>query len=812
MRPFFNWRLTTSLGAAGMIVAAVGVPLSSAQAQDESGASAATKSASGTDADRSFADIGDIIVTATRSSQLLSRVPASITAFDQAKLDEQGVRNVNDVARLVPGVSFTKLGYANTTQITIRGIGSSVGASTTGVYIDDTPIQVRSLGFVSSTSYPEVFDLERVEILRGPQGTLFGAGSEGGTVRFITPQPGFSKFSAYGRGELSFTESGSPSWEAGAAVGGPMVEDQLAFRASVWRRHDGGFIDHVSNIDGSLIEKDADSRDAFAARFALGMKLGEGLTITPSIYYQRSNLHGTSQYMERISDPDRGIFRSAEPLNESSRDSFVLPSLNIEAVLGDFTLTSVTSKFIRRGRPFQDFSLTLNAFILGRETYRDLLYPALLPGYTMGSAFNVKQDSFTQEVRLQFARPESRLSGVVGIFLERAKQFARQTLVDPQLPQLVATYFGGATVEQVFGVPMVDANTSYISDDSTNDRQDAIFGEINYRITDALKLTVGARYAKTSVDYMTFQTGPWAGNSGLTTVGGQKEKPFTPKFGLSYEFDSRNMVYAIASKGFRVGGVNKPIPVTTDACRADLAAFGLTQAIGPYNSDSVWSYEVGAKNGNLFNGRLQLYTSAYYIKWSNIQQSVTLAGCGFPFVNNLGSAVSKGAEIQFQAQLTDGFRLGGSVAYNSGYYTSQVLGAPAGPNNVRGVIVNKGNALPSTPWMVTLDADYQHEFAVDRQAYARLTYTFRSRNNRNSPIQDPTTIAYDPDELRPVSTHLVNARAGVRLNQFDISLFVNNVFDSHPVLTRDNLQSGLLLFFNTTFTPRTVGVTGTFKY
>ena len=791
----------TALSLSGVIAAIISLP---AYAQEPATA--------GSSVDTSQAQPTDIVVTATRSSERISRVPLSVTAFDQAKLDQQGVRNVDDVARLTPGVVFTRTGFAGNNQIAIRGISSTVGASTTGVYIDDTPIQVRSLGFASATAYPEVFDLERVEILRGPQGTLFGAGSEGGTVRFISPQPGYKEYSGYARAELSFTEKGSPNWELGAAVGGPIVEDKIGFRASVWHRRDGGYIDQVSQFDGSVLKKDANSRDALVARFALGMKPADWLTITPSVYYQRSTAHASPEYMDRVSDPNRGIFRNAEPILSRFPDKFVLPSLNIEAEFGPFTLTSVTSKFIRKGSPLQDYTLTFPGLLLGFDIYRDGLFNPLVPDYKLASQFRAKQNNFTQEVRLQFSQPDSRITGIVGFFLQRAKQTTRQTFIDPMLPTLISSYFGGATVEQIFGVPMIDASTSYLANDVSRDHQEAVFGELTYRLTDRLKVTAGARYARTSLDYSTFQAGPWAQTASLATSGRQKEKPFTPKFGLTYELDGSNMIYATASKGFRVGGVNKPIPLISDACRGDLQAFGLSPEIGPYNSDSVWSYEVGTKSSNLLQGRLQLYTSAYYIKWSKIQQSIPLSNCGFDFVGNLGSAVSKGVDVQFQAKLTKDLQLGGSVAYNTAYYTDTVYGAPTGSGGARGIIVKDGDALPTSPWMVTLNADYDHEFAADKHGYARLTYTYRSRNDRLLPQQDPETLSYSPDTFRGQATHLVNLRAGVRISDLDVSVFANNLFNSHPRLTRDNLATGGLIFFSTTFVPRTIGLTATYKY
>ncbi len=182
--------------------------------------------------------LAEVVVTATRREESLSRVSVSVSAFTAEKMDTIGVKSIQDVARFTPGLTF---GSNQTNDISIRGVSSNAGAGTTGIYIDDTPIQIRSLGgFNNDDALPAIFDLERVEVLRGPQGTLFGAGSEGGTVRYITPQPSLVKYSSYARTELSFTKYGQANYEAGIAGGGPLVQDKLGFRASAWYRGDGG--------------------------------------------------------------------------------------------------------------------------------------------------------------------------------------------------------------------------------------------------------------------------------------------------------------------------------------------------------------------------------------------------------------------------------------------------------------------------------------------------------------------------------------------------------------------------------------------
>src|SRR5882762_5049307 len=207
----------------------------------------------------------EIVVTATRREESISKVPISVTAFSQDMIDQRGIKDFNDVVRFTPGVSIDTSG---TNAISIRGISSSGGAGTTGIYIDETPIQMRALGFNPDDTLPKTFDLDRVEVLRGPQGTLFGAGSEGGTVRYIMTQPSGTKESMYARSEVSFTRYSDPSYEAGIAHGGPIINDVLGFRASVWYRYDGGWIDRIDPTTLGVVDRRAHHASTIAARLA----------------------------------------------------------------------------------------------------------------------------------------------------------------------------------------------------------------------------------------------------------------------------------------------------------------------------------------------------------------------------------------------------------------------------------------------------------------------------------------------------------------------------------------------------------------
>src|SRR2546423_5797828 len=205
------------------------------------GASRAQQQTEGSEA--SAGPLQEGVVTGASRAESLSKVPISVTPLTQESLDERGIKDFSEVARFTPGVNFDNSG---TNNISIRGISGSGGAGTTGIYLDDTPIQMRALAFNPDEALPKSFDIERVEVLRGPQGTLFGAGSEGGTVRYITVQPSLTKTSIYGRSEFSSTQYGDPSYEAGAAIGGPLVESTLCARVSVAARHQCGPVRCIS--------------------------------------------------------------------------------------------------------------------------------------------------------------------------------------------------------------------------------------------------------------------------------------------------------------------------------------------------------------------------------------------------------------------------------------------------------------------------------------------------------------------------------------------------------------------------------------
>jgi iron complex outermembrane recepter protein len=758
-------------------------------------------------ADGASGELDEIVVTATRQARLLSSVPISASAYSQKTLDEQGVKQIDDIALITPGVTFNR-GNAGSTEIAIRGISSNSGASTTGVYIDDTPVQSRVIGFSSTTVFPNVFDLERVEILRGPQGTLFGAGSEGGTVRFITPQPSLTQFSDYVRSEIGFTEHGDPSFEAGVAAGGPIAENTLGFRASASYRRDGGYTNRVERFGGAMIAKDDDWQNSYNARLAFAFQPIDHLLITPSFYYQDIYINDSQTYWEYLSNPDEHQFNNGAPVTAPFKAVSYLPALNINYATDYFTITSNTSYYEQDNENNRDLS-ALIPNDLGIAISPTHPVPGD-PDYRSQDLFVTSQKAFTQEVRIQSNNLDSRFTWLAGVFYQSEHQSSNQYVPDTPaaFDQLVQIALGGTT-QQIFGMGLADGIYSYRSIINSFDKQIAGFGEASFKVVGGLTVTAGIRAQRSTFSFVNRSDGPF--NGGLTVVpGNESETPVIPKYGVSYQINPDNLVYATAAKGFRTGGANPAIPAR---CDADLASLGYTSAPDSYKSDSVWSYELGSKN-RLIGGRLRLESSIFDVKWSGIQQQVILGtGCGLDFVANLGKATSRGFDFQGEFLATDHLTTGLSVGYNHAVFDESILSPPDPVTGIRPVLVRAGNSLGVNPWTVAMNAQYDF-VAWGHNGYVRADDQFSSRQTTPTPSEDPGNETYSAGLVAMPQTNLLALRLGVRFsNGIDLSLFAKNVFDSHPVLSRNQTGSNIdTIYVDRTFRPRTIGITLTSRH
>jgi iron complex outermembrane recepter protein len=755
----------------------------------------------------SDARLEEVVVTATRQARLLSKVAISASAFSRKDMDDQGVNQIDDIAMMTPGVTFTR-GNSGTTQIAIRGISSDSGASTTGVYIDDTPVQSRVIGFSSTTIFPNVFDLERIEILRGPQGTLFGAGSEGGTVRFITPPPSLTEYTDYTRGELGFTDYGDPSFEARTAIGGPLVENTIGFRLSLSYRRDGGYTDRVERFSGNRIARDDDWQNSFNARIALALQPVEHLLITPSLYYQYIYINDSQTYWEYLSNPGRGQFNNGAPVTAPFQAISYLPALNVNYTTDDFTVTSNTSYFEQDNRNNRDLS-ALIPNDLGVEISPTHPVPGD-PDYASQDLFITSQKAFTEEIRIQSNKLDSRFTWVAGLFYQHEHQSSDQYVPDTpaSFDQLVEAALG-ETAQQAFGMGLADGVFSYRSLIDSLDKQIAGFGEVNLKVVGGLTLTAGLRVERSTFSFTNRSDGPF--NGGLSVMTGtESETPVIPKYGISYQINPENLLYATASKGFRTGGANAAIPAR---CNADLAELGYATAPDSYKSDSVWSYEIGSKN-RLLDGRLRLESSIFNIKWSEIQQQVTLGtGCGLNFVANLGRATSRGFDFQGEYLATDHLKAGIALGYNHAVFDQSIVSPPDPLTGNRPVLVRAGDSLGVNPWTVAVSLQYSFLLRGHR-GYLRADDQFASRQSTPTPSEDAGNQTYASGLVPLPQTNLLALRLGTRFtNGADLSLFVKNVLDAHPLLSRNQTGSNLdLIYADRTFRPRTIGVTITSRF
>lgn len=743
---------------------------------------------------------GEIVVTAVRRDTALNETPLSIAAFGQDQMDELGVREFSDIAALTPGLTFTRGSWwsSSNTQVAIRGIQQRVGDSTTAVYIDDAPVQVRGIGNSATNPFPVVFDLERIEVLRGPQGTLFGAGAEGGAVRFITPQPSLEDYSGYARAELAFTEGGAPSFESGVAYGGPIIEGALGFRASVWYRQDGGWVDRASYPDGAILDENANTQDSIVAKAALTWAPNSNLTITPAIFFQQINIADTQGFWTSMSDLDGGSFKTGYVMPQPVEDYFILPSLNVDYDFGSIALHSITSYFFRRQEQTRDYTNFDSEAFGGAGPYVTMLGQNA-PTYQWNG-----QENLTQELRLQSDDPSARLQWVLGGYYSVARQTAAQVDVDAFLEQMILDRTGGALdLEDWFGAPALPGDVVFESAFRTRTIQTALFGQLDFAVTDQLTFTLGVRASDVTVEFRQQFDGPL--NGGFTYGEGESsETAVVPKVGVSYVLSEGNMLYASYAEGFRPGGAQIPVPATV--CGADLAAIGLTETPLSYESDNVASYEIGTKN-RLFNGRLSVDASAYHIDWSNLQNAVYLSGCGYGFTMNGGSATSEGFDLSLLFRPTEALTLGLDIGYTDVTYDQDIGGggllllAEAGDK-----------AFGGPPLTINLSAEYEF-VALGQDAFVRLNYQYADGTPYGPTGTDnPSSILYDPAVAGDPETHWVSLRGGVRIGGAEITAFVNNLFDEAPLLGNYRLLYGSPLFTATTFRPRTIGVTTSVRF
>ena len=719
----------------------------------------------------------EVVVTAEKREESLNVVPISANVLTSAEMNAAGIKGIAEIAAVTPGVEYdydTQFGGGILTKLGIRGIKSDIGTSTTGVYMDDVPIQWRQSGF--GNVYPVTFDLTQVEVLRGPQGTLFGAGAEGGAVRFITTEPSVTEFTGEYRAEVAQMEYGGPSFETGAAAGGPIVDGRVGVRISAWYREDGGYVNRVDPFTSATLESEANRSSGRALRAAVLFTPTESLRITTSLSYQSVGLHDTPIFYPYLSNPSAGVFNNGKLLRQPSTDGFTLASLKFEQQFHFAKLTVVTSYFDRPAQAM--FDATNEAGILFFGGYGNPLGPGFPASYAdaLPDILTLHQSQQSEEVRLTSPNPEAPIQWVAGQFYSLAR--------------LVHT-------EDIYEIG-AQGNPGYYERDHTTDTIVAAFAHVNARISRYWTLSAGVRVDRTRSEETSYAGGFAYPDLPPITHGITYETPVTPQYAVSYKPNETNFFYATVAKGFRIGGVNTQIP---DGCQ--------TVAPSSYTSDTVWSHEIGAKN-LLFDGRLQVAGSIFEIDWNRVQTNFTL-DCGFNYVANAGAAKSTGFDLAVGVFPLSALTFNVSLGYDNVHFTKTIRNPTGEVLAERDAVVGGVPSVPS-PWIGAANLRYEWPITHKIAGYARIDEIVHSHNPGPFTELDPRAIGYDPRFVADPATNILNLKLGLNWSKLDLRLFVNNALDDHPLLQSSSDAPGSLPVYAHTLTPRTWGLAGTGRF
>jgi iron complex outermembrane recepter protein len=574
----------------------------------------------------------EVVVTAQKQTENLQAVPMSIQALGETKLEELRVTNMTDYMQFMPSVTFQTLG-SGFTQVYMRGVANGSNGNhsgptpSVGQYLDEQPITT-----IQGSLDIHVYDIERVEMLAGPQGTLYGAESQAGTIRTITNKPDPSKFSASYDLKGDFVSGGSQGYTAEGYTNIP-INDSTAIRLVGWYEHSPGYIDNVKGtmtFPTSGITMDNYSRaknnyndgDTYGGRALLKIDLNDNWSITPGVMGQVANFNGINAY-----DPSVGDLKLTHFFKESSHDSWVQASLTVQGKIGNWDMVYAGAYLDRNDQTRSDYSDYAYWYDVccgyGSSMVNDagdLINPAQYikgkDGYKMWSN------------ELRFSSPrENRLRFTGGVFGQQAEHRIEQRY---EVDDLTAYYW-------VTGWP----DTIWLTEQTRTDKSYAVFGELYYDITDKLTATAGYRQFRTDNNLKGFfgYSGNFSSKTGEAACFNQQnyhgapcvnlnastnESGGTPKLNLAYKFDEDRMIYATYSKGFRPGGVNR------------------RGGFPPYKADYLTNYEAGWKT-TWADGAVRFNGAAFVEMWDNFQYAY-LGENGLTNITNAGKAKIQGVE------------------------------------------------------------------------------------------------------------------------------------------------------------------------
>lgn len=718
--------------------------------------------------------VPELVVTAQKRSENVRDVPLSISVLTGDQLAKQHVANYADLARSTPGLSFSNTGSSGLSRISLRGISSAQGSATVGVYLNDVSLTIPNQ-FFTGVTLPRLFDLDHVEVLRGPQGTLYGDSSLGGTLRFITKAPLLGVFAGEASAEGSKTDAGGKNYKLEGVINAP-VGDNAAFRLAVQREYLSGFIDHV-NSKGVVDNKNVDAERTTAVRASFLWEPSDDLKVTSTLQWQQTASDDTG-----ITKLSLGKFQEDRPVREPSEDTLFAPSVTVEKRFGDLTFTSISGYAYRR------FDRQFDGTIYDSDYVASVIDDSYGPTYeTIAALPGIMRNTdavatYSQEFRLaspSLAESGKRYEWQVGAYFAKQKITSLDHEYVEGLDAAVARLLG-TTTQNAIGYATPGGLIGYFNSVRRNN-QVAVFAEGSFKVTDKLKATVGVRQVRATSQY-TLDEGGWlADGAPAHDDASTRSTPLTPKFALTYEATDNVSLYANAAKGFRLGGQNNAL---TSFCAADVKSLGLSDAKS-YRPDSLWSYEGGAKT-RLFGGRVTFNASAFYIDWKNVQQSVRLAKCGSVITGNAGNARSQGGELELRAMLTDHLTLSLSGAVTDAKITKASAGTGA----------TDGSHLLGVPEnTASIGLDYNRPLTdrVDGFFSVNWSHTGKSSGAYATTSKDYRRPSYD----------LVDASLSVDIDKVEVSLFAKNLLNEDKIIQKPSV---LFITQGLALRPRTVGV------
>ena len=758
----------------------------------------------------------EVTVTAMKREETIRNTPLSISAPTEADLRERGVENIEQVAANVPSFAVQNLGPGQS-QVSIRGISSGQIArdqpgvkENVGAYLDESVISLSLF-----TPDIDLFDVNRVEVLRGPQGTLFGSGSEGGTVRYISnlPEMGVSRY--FGEFNANLIDSGNAGGSAKAGFNAPLT-DKVAMRLSAYYDRFAGWTDAVqanTNLSGGFnLKKNVNTGDRTGVRGAVTFQPDENLMITPRIFYQTLTMDGWNRQdiFNILANPytttrppvtlgDRQIFTQ---LDEPMTDKFVLGDLNVHYNFGDVLLTSVTSYTHRDILVVRDAGALTSSITGGSVGLPEKIYTLNAPLDDATSAW-----SWTEELRLSGGKDKLKWTG--GVFYANTHRLYAQNL-------LVSGF------EAASGIPTkgirAPKDVLFFSDLSYKLDQFALFGEATYNFTPAFSFTGGLRYYHYKEDKEQVFDGIFGnddnGKKLVSQPGTVKADGVAPRFILSWKATDNTNVNFQASKGFRLGGVNDPlnVPLCTPG---DLATFSGKDT---WKDETAWNYEIGSKSA-IFNGRGSLNASAFYVDISDLQVTVTAGSCSSRLIFNVPKARSVGGELEYAHAITNNIDFDISASYTDAKLRSTVKDGAG--NIVSGI--EEGKKLPSVPWIQGA-ATLTYQYPISPGFLGYVTSNFQHVGPRFTEVGDDLLGTLDLNSfgkntiggpLTQSTFHysaelpaydLLNMRFGVRHGSFDVAFYVNNITDEQAFLALDRERGTRARIGYLTNQPRTFGL------